>query len=134
MKITLLISKYADPLVEQFIKQNNPTHVYDGMEATNKAIDCFVGDDEDKVVFFHQRLYLKNEILECLNMDRFDERNINNIVDTMKEGDHLIIYNVFHTNTFKNLKQEHPEMKVIVCYDEKIDVSKVGIEVDNYIK
>lgn len=133
MAITLLISKYADPLVEQFIKQHNPTHVYDGMAAVNKAISNFVDEDEE-VVFFHQKLYLKNEILEGLNIDRFDERNINNIVDTMKEDDHLIIHNIFHTEVIKNLKLEHPNMKIIYCHNDRWNISKLGIEIDGFIK
>ena len=133
MRITLLISNYENILVREFITQTKFTHIYDGMEAVNKAISKFV-DEEDKVVFFHQRLYLKNEILEGLNITRFDERNINKMVDTMEEGDHLVIYNIFHTEVIQNLKQEHPGMKIIYCHNDGWDISKLGVDIDGVLK
>ena len=133
MRITLLISNYENILVREFITQTKFTHIYDGMEAVNKAISKFV-DEEDKVVFFHQRLYLKNEILEGLNITRFDERNINKMVDTMEEGDHLVIYNIFHTEVIQNLKQEHPGMKIIYCHNDRWDISKLGVDIDGVLK
>lgn len=58
MRITLLISDYGSPLAKEFINQTKITHIYDGMEAVNKAVSNFV-DEEEEVVFFHQKLYLK---------------------------------------------------------------------------
>ena len=133
MAITLLISDYGNPLVKEFIDQTKITHVYDGMESVNKAISNFV-DEEEKVVFFHQKLYLKNEILEGLNITRFDERNVNAIVDTMTDDDNLVIYNLFYTEVIKNLKQEHPNLKIIYCHNNRWDISKLGLDIDGVLK
>lgn len=131
MKLTLILGRYSDNKVEDYINHHHYTHIYDGMEAVNNAINNFV--DEEEVVFFHQLLYIKNEILEGLNIKRFDERNINNIVDTMGEEDELIIYNIFNVDTINNLKQEQPELKVLVATKEPPNEIMKQIKIDGFL-
>lgn len=101
------------------------------MEAVNNVVNNFV--DEEDVVFFHQLLYIKNEILEGLNISRFDERNINNIVDSMGEGDELIIYNIFNVDTINNLQQEHSTLKVLVATKEPPNEIMKQIKIDGFL-
>jgi hypothetical protein len=131
LKITLILSRYGDDKVEDYINHHHYTHIYDGMEAVNNAISNFV--DEEDVVFFHQLLYIKNEILEGLNISRFDERNINNIVDSMGEEDELIIYNIFNVDTINNLQQEHPGLKVLVATKESPNEIMKQIKIDGFL-
>ena len=131
MRITLILGRYSDYKVEDYINHHHYTHIYDGMEAVNNAVNNFV--DEEDVVFFHQLLYIKNEILEGLNISRFDERNINNIVDSMGEEDELIIYNIFNVDTIYNIKQEHPGLKVLVVTKEPPNEIMKLINIDGFL-
>lgn len=131
IKITLILGRYSDYKVEDYINHHRYTHIYDGMEAVNNAISNFV--DEEEGVFFHQLLYIKNEILEGLNIRRFDERNINDIVDSMGEEDELIIYNIFNVDTINNLKREHPELKVLVATKEPPNEIMKQIKIDGFL-
>ena len=131
MRIILILGRYSDYKVEDYINHHHYTHIYDGMEAVNNAISNFV--DEEEEVFFHQLLYIKNEILEGLNIRRFDERNINNIVDSMGEEDELIIYNIFNVDTINNIQQEHPGLKVLVATKEPPNEIMKQIKIDGFL-
>lgn len=52
MKITLILGRYSDSRVEDYINHHHYTHIYDGMEAVNNAISNFV-DEEDELIIYN---------------------------------------------------------------------------------